>query len=211
MKTQELVELLARRAGAVAPRAVQSRLAGAALAGLVAATIVVFAGLGVNPQLGAMGASLVLKLAYIGALALAAGWLTDRASRPGVRSAAATAAVVGVVLAMAALACVALIDAPAGQAGSLLLGSSWRSCPWRIALLSVPALALLLWAIRTLAPPSGRIAGFAAGLLAGALGALAYALYCTETSPAFVLVWYSSGVLLSALAGAAIGSRVLKW
>jgi len=211
MKTQELVELLAYRAGPVAPRAVQRRLAGAALAGLVAAAIVIIVGPGVNPQLGAMGAPLIQKLAYLGALALAAGWLTDRASRPGVPSAAAAASVVGVFLAMAGLACVTLISAPAGRAGILLLGSSWSSCPWRIALLSAPALGLLLWAIRTLAPSSGWVAGFAAGLLAGALGALAYSLYCTETSPAFVLVWYSSGALLSALAGAALGSRLLTW
>jgi len=211
MKTQELVEMLARRAGPVAPRAVQRRLAGAALAGLIAATIVIVAGPGVNPQLGAMGVPLIQKLAYIGALVFAAGWLTDRASRPGAPSAAAAASVVGVVLAMAGLACATLISAPAGQAGSLVLGSSWSTCPWGIALLSLPALGLLLWAVRTLAPSSGRVAGFAAGLLAGALGALAYSLYCTETSPAFVLVWYSVGALLSALAGAAIGSRVLKW
>ena len=211
MKTQALVELLARQAGPVAPHAVQRRLAGAALAGLIAATIVIFAGPGVNPQLGAMGAPLIQKVAYIGALVLAAGWLTDRASRPGVPLAAAAAAVVGVVLAMAGLACVTLINAPAGQAGSLLLGSSWRTCPWGIAGLSVPTLGLLLWAIRTLAPSSGRVAGFAAGLLAGAVAALAYSAYCTETSPAFVLVWYSSGALLSAFAGAALGSRLLTW
>jgi len=211
MKTQELVELLARRAGPVAPRTVQRRLAGAALAGLVAATIVVIAGPGVNPQLGAMGAPLIQKLAYIGALVLAAGWLADRASRPGAPAAVAAASVVGVVLAMAGLAGATLINAPAGQAGSLLLGSSWSTCPWGIALLSLPTLGLLLWAIRTLAPSSGRLAGFAAGLLAGAVGALAYSLYCTETSPAFVLVWYSSGALLSALAGAAVGPRVLTW
>jgi hypothetical protein len=165
----------------------------------------------VNPQLGAMGASLIQKLAYVGALVLAAGWLTDRASRPGAPLAAAVALVIGIVLTMAGLASVTLINAPLGQAGSLLLGSSWSTCPWQIALLSAPPLGLLLWAIRKLAPPSGRVAGFAAGLLAGALAALAYSLYCTETSPAFVLVWYSCGALLSALAGAAIGSRVLNW
>jgi len=211
MKTQELIELLARRAGPVASRAVQRRLAGAALAGLVAATVVVIAGLGVNLQIGAMGGPLIQKLAYVGALVLAAGWLTDRASRPGAPLGAAVAVVMGIVLTMACVAFVTLLNAPAGQAGSLLLGSSWSTCPWRIALLSAPALALLLWAIRTLAPPNGQVAGFAAGLLAGAVGALAYSLYCTETSPAFVLVWYSSGALISALAGAAFGSRLLTW
>lgn len=211
MKTQELVELLARRAGPVPPRAVQRRLAGAALAGLAAATIAVMTGLGVNPQLAVMGAPLIQKTAFLGALALAAFWLTDRASRPGARSTVAVAVVVGVVVAMTCLAGVTLLDALPERTGSLLLGSSWRTCPWRIASLALPALALLLLAIRTMAPPSARVAGFAAGLLAGALAALAYSLYCTETSPAFVLIWYSCGALLSAAAGAALGPRVLVW
>jgi hypothetical protein len=47
--------------------------------------------------------------------------------------------------------------------------------------------------------------------MAGALGALGYALSCEESSPAFVAVWYTAGVALVGLLGAALGPRVLRW
>jgi hypothetical protein len=47
--------------------------------------------------------------------------------------------------------------------------------------------------------------------LAGALGALGYALACTELSPAFIAVWYSLGIGLAGALGAALGPLVLRW
>jgi hypothetical protein len=60
----------------------------------------------------------------------------------------------------------------------------------------VPTLAALLWALRGLAPTRPALAGAAAGLAAGAVGALAYALHCPELSPTFVAVWYSAGIAM---------------
>jgi hypothetical protein len=68
-----------------------------------------------------------------------------------------------------------------------------------------------MWALRGLAPTRPRWAGFAAGLFAGSLGALGYALYCPELSPLFVLVWYTAGVLLPAALGALLGPLLLRW
>ncbi|MDE2299455.1 MAG: DUF1109 family protein, partial [Burkholderiales bacterium] len=75
----------------------------------------------------------------------------------------------------------------------------------------LPALAGTLWAVRGLAPTRPRAAGLAAGLLAGAVGALGYALSCPEVSITFVAVWYSLGIALVGGAGAALGPRVLRW
>jgi hypothetical protein len=50
-----------------------------------------------------------------------------------------------------------------------------------------------------------------AGLTAGALGAAIYALHCGETGGAFVLVWYSLGMVTPALAGLVLGRRLLRW
>jgi hypothetical protein len=47
--------------------------------------------------------------------------------------------------------------------------------------------------------------------LAGSLGALGYALSCTELSPAFVAVWYSLGIASTGALGAALGPRMLRW
>jgi hypothetical protein len=77
--------------------------------------------------------------------------------------------------------------------------------------LSLPALAAAFWAVRGLAPTRLRAAGFAAGLLAGSLGAFGYALSCPEVSPAFVAVWYTLGIGLTGAVGAGLGPRVLRW
>ena len=54
-------------------------------------------------------------------------------------------------------------------------------------------------------------AGFAAGVMAGSVGAFGYALSCPEASPAFVATWYTLGIALTGALGAALGPRVLRW
>jgi hypothetical protein len=211
MKTQSLIDMLARSAGP-APRAlVLQRLSPAALAGLAMAACAALALFGLVPA--ALFATAVpwMKMAYAGALALSAGWLTARLAvplAPGRRPLLLTAAV---VLAMAAAGAVSWAAEPAGAGAAALLGHSWFSCPWNVLALSLPALAALLWAVRGLAPIRPRAAGFAAGLTAGALGAFGYALSCPEASAAFVAVWYTLGVLLTGALGAALGPRALRW
>jgi len=75
----------------------------------------------------------------------------------------------------------------------------------------LPALAAALWAVRGLAPTRPWAAGFAAGLLAGSVGAFGYSLSCPEASPAFVAAWYTLGIVLTGAVGAALGPRVLRW
>ena len=211
MKTDALSELLARGAGP-APRAlVLRRLSPAALVGLLASALVAVAGFGALPA--AMFATAVpwTKMAYAGALALAAGWLTARLSRPAAPTAGPRRATVLVLLAMTALGLASLVFTPAGTRLDALLGKSWSSCPFSVLALSLPALAAALWAVRGLAPTRPRAAGFAAGLLAGSAGAFGYALSCPEASPAFVAVWYTLGIVFTAGLGALLGPRVLRW
>jgi hypothetical protein len=92
-----------------------------------------------------------------------------------------------------------------------LLGSSWSRCPLIIAGVALPAMAALLWTVRGMAPTRLREAGFAAGLLAGALGAIGYSLHCPEESLAFVAVWYTLGIVVSGALGALLGPRLLRW
>ncbi|MGQ3095938.1 MAG: NrsF family protein, partial [Roseateles sp.] len=69
----------------------------------------------------------------------------------------------------------------------------------------------LLRAARGLPVVNPRRAGAAAGLLAGCTATAGYALACTETSAAFVAVWYSCGLLASMALGAWLGPRWLRW
>lgn len=211
MKTEQLVEFLARQAGPAPRHAVERRVAMAASLGAAGSIAGAIGALGLNASLTDMGVALAVKLGYVVALVLSAAWFVDRVARPGTPWRRALWAVATVVLAMALLAATVWTQADETQRLDLLLGRSWASCPWRVAALSVPALAAAMWALRGLAPTRPRWAGFAAGLFAGSLGALGYALYCPELSPLFVLVWYTAGVLLPAALGALLGPLLLRW
>jgi len=211
MKTDDLVEMLARGAGP-APQAVAARRLGpAGLLGALLSAALALALLGPIPREMLDAPALWIKLGYAGALALTTAWLTSRLARPVPRLAVPLRVVLAVALLMAALGVEAWLDSPPPERMAILLGHSWFSCPWSVLALSMPALAGTLWAVRGLAPTRLRAAGFAAGLLAGAVGALGYALACEELSPAFVATWYTLGILLSGAMGALLGPRVLRW
>jgi hypothetical protein len=211
MKTNDLIELLATGAGP-APRAVAARrLAPAAALGVLASAAGALVILGPIPaELFATPAPW-MKLAYAGALAGAAAWLAARLGRPIARISGPVRALLLVVAAMVLLGALTLLATPGGARLATVLGHSWARCPFNVLVLSLPALAGALWALRGLAPTRPRAAGLAAGLLAGGLGAFGYALSCTELSPAFVAIWYSLGIALAGALGAALGPRILRW
>jgi hypothetical protein len=62
-----------------------------------------------------------------------------------------------------------------------------------------------------MAPTRLRLAGAAAGLLAGGVAATVYGLHCQEMTAAFVVTWYSLGVAASVAVGALLGPRLLRW
>lgn len=213
MNTDQLIAALASGVEPVDPTALRRRLGIAALLGIVAALPLMLALLGINPGL-AQAAQLPMfwvKFAFVAGVALAGGWTVAGLSRPGAALQRPALALALPVLAMAVLALLVLVLARADQRLVLLLGSSWSACPWRIVVLSLPSFALLLWAVKGLAPTRLRLAGAGAGLLAGALGALVYLLHCPELAPPFLLVWYTLGMLLPAAAGALVGPRLLRW
>jgi hypothetical protein len=211
MRTEQLVDLLARSAGQAPRRVVEARIGAALIVGALASTGLTLATLGLNPGLSTMGSALLVKIAYVGALLAGAAWLADRAARPGAGLRAAATVLVAVVAVMALVAMAAWLRAPQAERPDLLFGHSWSSCLWRVAALSVPALVVSLRAVSGLAPTRLRVAGFAAGLLAGAVGALGYALFCAELSPVFVAAWYTLGILVPAAAGALVAPLVLRW
>ena len=211
MKTDTLIDLLARGAGP-APRALAARrLSPAALVGLLVSAGAAIYWFGAIPA--GMFATAVpwTKMLYAGALALAAAWLTARLSRPAASVMWPRRALWAVLIVMALVGATSLMSLPSGGRLGAVLGHSWFSCPWSVMALSLPALAGALWAVRGLAPTRPRATGFAAGLMAGSVGAFGYALSCPEASPAFVAVWYTLGIALTGAVGAVLGPRVLRW
>jgi hypothetical protein len=213
MKTDDLVALLANSGSAVEPNAVQLRFSTALGWGAFATVLLMAIGLGVRRDI----AEAALLPMFWAKLALPAGVLAGallaatRLSRPGVRVGRVWWWLAAPVLGMWLLGALALLGAEPAAHDRLIYGVSAEVCPFYIAGLSVPAFAAVWWAMRGLAPTRALWAGAAAGLTAGAMGALAYALYCPEMAAPFLGIWYLCGMLIPAAVGAFLGPWLLRW
>jgi hypothetical protein len=169
--------------------------------------------LGPRPDVAeaATGMMFWMKLAYPAAVALVAVACIERLSRPGASAARRAPWLVVPVILLAFGAAVQLVNAAPDHRMSLILGGSAMVCPWLISACAAPVFVALVWALRGLAPTRPRLAGAAAGLAASALGAAVYAVHCAEPGGAFVLIWYSLGILLPTAVGALLGPRLLRW
>jgi hypothetical protein len=213
MRTDELVRLLATSAGPAERHAAGHRYAAALGLGMAASAALMLNLLGLRPDL-AEAVRLPMfwvKLGFVAWLAWASLAATLRLSRPGTRLTWVPVALVVPVLAIWGLAGVVLADSPAAARPELIFGQTWKACPWLIAMLSLPLFLALFWAMRGLAPTRLPLAGAAAGLLAGSLGALVYCLHCPELEAPFIGTWYLLGVLIPCIVGALLGRRLLRW
>lgn len=213
MKTDELVAMLASGGGVVPSGGAGYRFALALGWGAFAATLLMALLLGVRPDLdeAARQPMFWVKLGFPAALAAAGLLGAMRLSRPGASLEGVSGTLAVPVLAMWVLAVVALARAAPQLWPELFFGRTWRYCPFLIAMLAAPVFAAVLWAMKGLAPTRLRLAGGAAGVLAGAAAAFVYALHCPEMEAPFLGVWYLLGMLIPALAGVLLGPRLLRW
>ncbi|HEY5290643.1 MAG TPA: DUF1109 domain-containing protein [Caulobacteraceae bacterium] len=214
MKTSELIAVLATADSApVRPAAPANRIASAALVGATAALAILALWLGFQPLAAAAGASWFwMKAGYSLAAATAGFLLLVRLARPGARIGFAGAAVgCAALFVIWMLAAHASMWASDDHRTALWLGETWRVCAFRILVLAAPIYAGVIIILRRLAPTRLALSGAAAGLLAGGLSAVVYGLYCQENAAPFVAAWYSAGIAGSALIGAALGPRLLRW
>ena len=213
MKTDELIGLLAAGVAPVSGNMVSRRFAVALGWGMPGALLLLVGMLGIRPDLARAASEFMfwMKPVFAACLALAALVAAERLSRPGMRLGPVWAALASPVLAVWLVAAVVLVNAAPAQRADLVLGNTWNTCPLNIALISLPLFAAMLWAMKGLAPTRLALAGASAGLLAGALSALVYALHCPEAAAPFLAVWYVLGIAIPTLAGAVLGPRVLRW
>jgi len=208
--TDAVVRSMAREAGAGrAPMRLETALLLAALASLGMAVALVFLSYGVQPDLRATvaGAPFHHKVASMLTLACGGIFVVAGAGRPGASRLWIATLLPGLAL--------LVFGAVADQSGSPFLGRSGISVPaclGVIILLAMPALALIMSVLRATAVITRpALAGATAGVLAGALGAAAYALACRNDGGLFVAVWYSAAVTTVAVIGAAAGRRWFAW
>jgi hypothetical protein len=181
--------------------------------GVLVATVVMVAGLGVRADLAAaMGtAAHWIKLLYTLALGLCAATAMNRLGRPGGAAPLAWAAAAAAVATVVGLAALQLAEAPSEAHRPLVMGASADKCPWLILVLSLPIFAGAVWAMRRLAPTRLTVAGLAAGLASGGLGACVYAFHCDETAIPFLALWYTLGIAAVGAFGAATGRLLMRW
>jgi hypothetical protein len=143
--------------------------------------------------------------------ALIAAPLLLRLSRPG-QGAGAWLTLLG-VLAMGCAMTVAgsLASTADGERMRAFTGGAFPICAIVIPTLAAPAAAALFLWLRRQAPTQQALAGMAAGILSGALAAMAYALTCPVDSAAFVATWYPVAIAACAALGALAGKSALRW
>jgi hypothetical protein len=212
MKTDELISLLAADS-APEPNTVPRRFTVALALGTLGAFLLMVATHGVRADLAqATGEAMFWgKLIFAGSLAFAALIATQRLGHPGVHLGGVRLALVAPMLVLWLVAAVVLLAAPPAQRSHLILGETWNTCAFSIAMISLPLFTATLWALRGLAPTHLALAGASAGLLAGSLSTIVYALHCPESGAPFVAIWYVLGIAIPTVAGAVLGSKVLRW
>lgn len=213
MRTDELIGVLASNLEPVPRGEASRRMVQAMAAGLAGSLVLVWVLLGPRADMAEASRQGMfwLKLAFPLSVAVPVAMLAARVSRPGVPAGLMPLWILAPFAGVWAAAAILLAMAQPGAAAPMVLGRSWALCPVFVALASAPAMAAFLWAMKGLAPTQPALAGALAGLAAGGLGALAYSLHCDEMAEPFVAVWYSLGMAVPALAGAAVGPRLLRW
>jgi hypothetical protein len=214
VKTDDLVDMLARGAEPVPRHAARNRLLGAVAVGMPLSVLIVLLSFGLRHDLGdALRQPLLwIKFGVPLAVALAAGLSLRRLTSPGAPAGPAWRFGAGTVIALWTMAALQWAGLSEDARADALWGSTWRQCPFNIALVSLPLLVAVMAMMRGLAAPTRpALAGAAAGLLSGALGAVAYALHCPESGLAFISVWYVLGMAIVGAVGAVLGPRLFRW
>jgi hypothetical protein len=213
MKTEELIDLLSTNVEPVDPRTVVRNLRTAIVAGLAVALLTCIVARGVRPDLTspAVFEFLLVKIGFGAAVAFLGSRLLLNHTRPGRETRSRMLPVALPFLAMIVLAGANLISVSDSHWGHMIIGTHLRGCLLSIPMIAVMPFAAIVWAVRMAAPTDLRRTGAVAGLVAGGISAIAYALHCPDDSLPFIALWYSGTILLCTLAGAALGSRLLHW
>jgi hypothetical protein len=182
-------------------------------AGVVMAAVLMIAWLGLRPDLIQATGNMMFwtKFAFTTAFTVLGGLAALNLARPGGSMLRQALGIVVLVALMGAAGIVQMLIMGPEETRRLVVGSTALVCPFYIVALSAPVYAATVLAMRRAAPTSPTLAGFAAGLLAGAAATWVYAFHCTESGMPFVTIWYTTGVLIAAVLGAAIGRFALRW
>jgi len=213
MKTDDLVAVLSTNVEPIGRGLVGRTISIAVAGGAAVALGLVFAVLGLRADLTTIRATIfmLLKIAFaLAVIGLAMRYLL-RLARPGAERGLSPLTIAVPFAAIALLGAISLGFAPSSHWNRMILGDEWLECLLSIPIIAIVPFAVIIFAVRRAAPTNLVRTGAVAGLLAGGVSAVAYALHCTDDSLPFVAVWYGATIVLCTLAGAALGPRLLRW
>ncbi|ASV99318.1 DUF1109 domain-containing protein [Paraburkholderia aromaticivorans] len=213
MKTDDFISLLATGVAPVDRHALTKRFGVAVLVGAAGATLIMAMVLGIRRDLAEVAVTPIFwaKIALPLCVMVGSLWTSTRLARPGVRMGGSSWLIAAPIAAVWLAGAFVLVAAPGDARLALVLGKTWRVCPFNIAMLSIPGFVAVFWALRGLAPTRLVLTGAAGGLLAGSTATLAYCLHCPEMGIPFWGVWYVLGMLVPTIIGAVLGPRLLRW
>ena len=165
MNTEDFITLLAADAGPVDRHAFAKRFALAVLVGAVGATVMVASMLGIRPDLAQVSLTPIFwaKVALPFFLLIGALFAAVRLARPGAQARAGAWMIAAPVIAVWAGALYVLFTAVPDTRLAIVLGKTWRVCPFNITMLSVPGFIAVFWALKGLAPTRLALTGAAGG------------------------------------------------
>jgi hypothetical protein len=101
--------------------------------------------------------------------------------------------------------------APGSHWKATILSGEWLECLISIPLIAILPFAVIIWAVRQMAPTNLTRTGAFAGLVAGCLSATGYALHCADDTVPFFAMWYGGTIALCTYAGWKLGPKLLRW
>jgi hypothetical protein len=216
VNTDRLIDLLSANLEPVNQARLGKTLVLAILAGGAGAAILMLGTVGPRPDLQTTAHLewTALKLFFALSVIGAAMPPLARSMRPGLENGTHWVLVFFPFVAAIAAALPMLILGSPPARRAMLVGATTHSparCFFCILFFSVIPLATLIWALREGAPTRLKLCGAIAGVVAGGVGAAAYALACTSDTIPFVAIWYGSAIAICAVVGAQLGPRFLRW
>lgn len=213
--TDRLIRRLAAQGGGTAssarPGGLWPVLLLADAAGLAAVAGIVYFGLGWRGgETGWLtGAPFLLKLLIGAGLAGIGVQCCRKLMEPGRRLISRDILLWIVAVPLAALALLVLSGPALSQPA--MPAAMGLACMLAITGLALLPMAMLLGALRKGAPTNLRLSGLLAGLTAGALTIIGYALHCPLDAAGMILFWYLGALAACAAIGALVGPRAIAW